>query len=455
MMMLIMPETTDHGQAFPVRFCHTASNAIFAVALATASASAHPQGFGSDTPGGDGRNPPEPGSRVLVVSTLNDFGEGSLRDAVEEAGPRTIVFAVSGSIQLRRPLKIKNPYVTIAGETAPSPGIAVNGDRTEIGTHDVIIRHMRFFVGDAPGGTKGSDRDALAVSGEAGRAENILVDHCFIGGAIDENFSTYGDVGNVTISNSIIANSLDQPLSSAAHSKGHHGKGILIGKGTRNFSIIRCLIANNHDRNPRINPGAEGEIINNVIYGWGGSSGWNLLNVSDADRNPDTPVRINVIGNTWIAGPDGRCDVPFLYDRDFSPETRLFLADNLSPSCPPKLKTKKAEPPRGIQEFVAHSHPIPLSPGLKILEREKAKEFVLENAGARRRDSFSDDLILIREVKDRTGRIKAGIWGMPESGVSYPLIPSGRVTLPVPRGGTNLEQWLKEYRARVENPGSP
>src|SRR4051812_13705411 len=111
------------------------------------------------------------GGKVIEVTNLNDSGPGSLREAITAQGPRTIVFRVGGTIHLQSKLVVKNPYCTIAGQTAPGEGIAVRGATFAAGgSHDVIIRYMRIRIGDESGVTM----DGCGL----GSCDNCIVDHC-------------------------------------------------------------------------------------------------------------------------------------------------------------------------------------------------------------------------------------------------------------------------------------
>ncbi len=133
------------------------------------------EGAGSSTPGGRG-------GAVHVVTSLADSGPGSFRAAVEAEGPRTVVFGVAGLITLERPLDIQNPFLTLAGQTAPGDGVCIRGESVHINTHDVIVRYLRFRRGsfkvrdDALGGYPVSD---------------IIVDHVSASWGLDENLSLY------------------------------------------------------------------------------------------------------------------------------------------------------------------------------------------------------------------------------------------------------------------------
>jgi hypothetical protein len=99
------------------------------------------EGYGAYTPGGRG-------GKVYVVTSLNDAGPGTLREACEAEGPRIVVFNVSGVIDLQSPLIITKPYITIAGQTAPGQGICLKRRELDIFTHDVIVRYIRSRPGD-------------------------------------------------------------------------------------------------------------------------------------------------------------------------------------------------------------------------------------------------------------------------------------------------------------------
>ena len=133
------------------------------------------EGAGASTPGGRS-------GTVIAVTNLNDSGPGSLRQAVETEGPRIVIFRISGIITLESPLTIVRPYITIAGQTAPGDGICIRGQTTEVNTHDVILRYLRFRRGNL------KDRN----DGLGGHPEkNIIVDHCSASWGLDENLSMY------------------------------------------------------------------------------------------------------------------------------------------------------------------------------------------------------------------------------------------------------------------------
>ena len=165
-------------------------------------------GFGVQTPGGHG-------GRIIRVTNLNSEGTGSLRAAVAAQGPRVVVFEVGGMIDLdSTTLEIEEPFITIAGQTAPSPGITIiRGNVLIEDTHDVVIRHLRIRTGDCGHPKRsGFDWDGLSLD----TAYNVVIDHCSIAWGIDENLSASGPTTegheetsrNVTFSNCIIAEAL-------------------------------------------------------------------------------------------------------------------------------------------------------------------------------------------------------------------------------------------------------
>jgi hypothetical protein len=153
------------------------------------------------------------GGKVLVVTNLNDSGPGSFRWACEQGGARIIVFNVSGIIQLKSPVSIRAPYITIAGQSAPGDGVCIAGESILIDTHDVIIRFMRF----RRGATEVTRRDDGLGGNGVG---NIIIDHVSASWGLDENMSMYRHVYdregkadklptvNVTIQNSIFSEAL-------------------------------------------------------------------------------------------------------------------------------------------------------------------------------------------------------------------------------------------------------
>jgi len=220
------------------------------------------EGFGSDTVGGRS-------GTVYIVSNLNDTGAGSFREAVTASGARYVVFSVSGYIDLQTQLQITNPYITIAGETSPG-GICIVGEQTTIRTHDIIIRHMRFRLGQADADDDPNDpneHDSFDIWGNGSHdnedddAYNIIIDHCSFSWGADETVTmTYGP-HHITFSWNMVYEGLKTDAS--------HSKGLLIDQklvdagqpGAIYISGHHNYIGSSVDRNPLF-------AGNNEYYGW-------------------------------------------------------------------------------------------------------------------------------------------------------------------------------------------
>jgi pectate lyase len=252
------------------------------------------EGFGTDTPGGrDGA--------VCAVTSLADSGAGTLRSCVERSGPRYVVFKTGGTITLRSRINVTNPYVTIAGQTAPGGGITLRMDPSagtdqgtlQIATHDVVVRYLRFRPGD--GGAADDSNDAITIY--KGGVRNVVVDHSSFSWAVDENVNTYDGSTDITVSNSIIA----EGLSNAGHPDGEHSKGMLSGGvDAHNVSIHHNLFVSNVDRNPQISGVSVADVRNNVVYNYGDGSGSGVTLISSSKGEP----RVNWVGNYYRPGPN-------------------------------------------------------------------------------------------------------------------------------------------------------
>jgi hypothetical protein len=353
------------------------------------------EGFGAYAKGGRG-------GQVLHVTNLDDSGAGSLRWAVEQEGPRTIVFEVSGTVKLKSGLNIKNPFVTIAGQTAPGDGICVKGETVQILTHDVILRYLRFRLGDGRHGQgRLQGKDALNIS----KGADIIVDHCSASWSLDEVLSAATrepTLTRLTVQGCFITEGLNPS---------NHGFGSLIrGTGGARYSFVRNLYAHNRARNPR--PGnydsnshdkdPEGLLLdfrNNVIYNWGGEhAGYNQDKVS--------VTRLNYVGNYLVPGADSKAD-GFAYATG-SPYDRAYFAGNAFngkiPDDPWQLVTFNASWKEDDIRTFKQSQPFETGP-VTTEDAATAFERILRSGGASlpRRDPV--DARIVESVRERTGNI--------------------------------------------------
>ena len=239
------------------------------------------EGFGRYVSGGRG-------GKVYHVTNLNDSGTGSLRWAVGQNGTRTIVFDVSGTIHLKSVLNIKGGNLTIAGQTAPGDGICIADYPVSIQANNVILRYLRFRLGNKYVTENGADSwDGLGGMDQ----QDIMVDHCSVSWSIDECLSIYG-VKNSTVQWCISS----QSLQDAGHSKGAHGYG---GNwGGSGVTYHHNLMAHHESRVPRLGPRYTTQLDerldmrNNVLYNWAGNGCYG-----------GEAMKVNIVNNYYKPGP--------------------------------------------------------------------------------------------------------------------------------------------------------
>lgn len=254
------------------------------------------------------------GGRIVRVTNLSANGEGSLKAALEQSGPRIIVFEVGGIIDLAKStLKITEPFVTLAGETAPGPGITLIRGGMQVAAHDVIVRHIAIRPGTAGMAKKsGFEPDGLTTW----KAHDVIIDHCSLTWAVDEALSASGPrfeganlaewrrntSHRITFSNNLIA----QSLRDASHAKGPHSMGSLVHDNVTGMLIHGNLYAHNNERHPLVKGGGQAAVINNVFFNPGHTCAQYTL-VADQWTGRDTVAgRMVLRGNVMRGGRDTR-----------------------------------------------------------------------------------------------------------------------------------------------------
>lgn len=371
-----------------------------------------PKAF-SDAVGWAAVRPGGRGGQILRVTNLKADGPGSLAEAIRTKGPRIVVFEVGGVIDLNgKRLGIREPYLTVAGQTAPSPGITLIRGGIGIGAHDVILQHLRVRVGEAGHAKKsGWEVDGIATAGA--NACNIIVDHCSCAWATDENLSASGPrfegdgveqwrdntSHNITFSHCIIAEGLNE----STHAKGRHSKGTLIHDNCTNIAIVGNLYAHNVNRNPLFKGGASGVVVNNYIYDPYSRAIHYALVTSEWGDRPRQAGRLAIVGNVFQHGLSTRDDAVF-YQCRAGNECEVFLSDNRMFDIKGNALEATAVGGRDTSNELHRVTTPPLWPdGLKALPAAEVERQVLDNAGARPWDRDEVDRRIVQQVRSKTG----------------------------------------------------
>lgn len=278
------------------------------------------------------------GGRILRVTTLAADGPGSLRAALDAQGPRTIVFEVGGVIDLGgESLRIREPRVTVAGQTAPDPGITLIRGEVLVATQDVILQHLALRPG-AYGRAKRSGRDHDGLSTVDG-ATRVIVDHCSFSWATDENLSVGGarfrgatpDEWRANTSRAITYshNLIVEGLADSVHAKGEHSKGTLVHDNATQILLLGNVYASNRERNALFKGGAWGAMVNNLIVNPGARAVHYNLVAHEWVGQPWQVGRLTLVGNAYRAGPDTVDNLP-LFTLGGAGDVQLFEADNLA-----------------------------------------------------------------------------------------------------------------------------
>jgi len=399
---------------------------------------------------------------IYRIRNLNDRGSGSLRAAMEASVPRVVIFEISGYIDLADMIRITSPYLTVAGQTAPSPGITLRKYGIEIQTHDVLLQHFRVRPGEW--GQNKVDNCGIIAWGAA--AHDIVLDHMSVSWGPDENIAadTYfkGDM-NMTVWRSISAEGLDFPASvplSASH-------GLLVQANSRKVYIAQSLLASNRERNPYAQSGTSLAAVNNLIYNWFANWSFFFANDTPSGDPGGTPWAATVVGNRLVPGPNTADDSDspqgwlFYYDDTGGTPfgNQIYRRDNTVDNT---LQISIEIEGNELSYDPNTASPPALAPidGIVPLASDTVEELVLANAGARPADRDEVDRRIVYQVSTRTS--DGYIRSQTEVGDYPPLAVNRRgLTLPAAphsitgSGYTELEVWLHSFSTAVERSAQP
>lgn len=375
------------------------------------------EGFGQAAVGGRG-------GRVIEVTSLADAGPGTLRAALEASGPRIVVFRVAGTITLQERIRVEDPYVTVAGQTAPGDGVQVRNhpdsddEAIRIETHDVVVRHLRV----RPGPTSSPACCSGGITLLHG-ARDVVLDHTSVSWGVDENIGSGDGAHDYTIQWSVIAQALDD----STHEEGPHSMGVHIGSYTRDFpasaahsvTLHHNLLAHNDRRNPKLTNAGRDVLVNNVIYNWRDAA-------IHAGDDSGQLFRGAVVGNHLIAGPDTDFGQEMYLETEFDPTPgfEIFMRGNVGPNQPDPDGDQRLLMWPEDREWVVDA-PTFSWPSIRTTSAAQALDEVLASAGATVPSRDRVDAGIVDSVRRRTGGLiddpsEVGGWPTLAGGTPYP-----------------------------------
>lgn len=388
-------------------------------------------GFGKETVGGRG-------GKVYHVTNLNDNGEGSLRWAIEQSGKRTIVFDVSGVIQLESMLVIKEPYITIAGQTAPGDGICLTNFGLTVEADEVIVRYLR----SRPAGSQ--ETDAVWVKD----SKQVIIDHMSTSWGTDETLSVSGS-DKVTVMNCLISESLNVNLF------GTHGMGSLVrGSDGQQVTFMRNIYSTHRSRMPMCGNytsfeedpiGFRFEFINNYVYNWSGQA-------AGKNHDIDSITHFNLINNVYKSGPVGTGEYAWSEGCSY---TKMFMEGNMMNDQIPEDQYSLVEIESDNVNFSMQEYKLSLryddTMTTDIMKTDDVEDFLLEDAGASLvRDEI--DTAVIQGIKDGNGKLI----NKPEQSIGwsgqFPVLNSDKAAVDSDGDGMP-DEWEKQVGLDPDNAG--
>lgn len=412
-------------------------------------------GFGTYTPAGRR-------GQIIRVTNLNDSGAGSFRAAVTASGPRVVCFEVSGMITLLSKIVITEPFLTIAGQTAPAPGIGFRNFGISIRASDVLVQHLRVRHGKAAVST--GNNDAWEILGP--NARRIVLDHCSGCWGVDENYSIWSTDDPLTPYSAATDVTFHKCIMSEALSTGSGN--LLIGDTAKNIAVIKCFMAHNWDRDPYFKGNTSGVSLNNFIYN---SSGNQVSYVADPGPGGTDPLRgpsvVVFAGNALKRGPSSPAGLGQKFTKGYVTNkdgTAMFVYDNrdsganggLPPADPWNTALVQNDlPTAGMKTYIP-----PIWPrGYVLLDSGVVQAAVLADVGAWKTNRDSVDTRVINDAINGTG--SASIASESDVG-GYPTLANNTRTLETAglpatpnadtngNGYTDLEEWLQGLAAAIQ-----
>jgi pectate lyase len=368
-------------------------------------------GFGAFSVGGRG-------GRVIEVTNLNATGAGSLRAALLATGPRTVLFRVSGTVDLRgQTIFVRSPYLTVAGQTAPGGGLTIKGGNLDIATHNVILRHLRVRPG--PGGWGGPDGaeggDCIKINSR--NAYNIILDHVSLSWSTDEILSAVQEAHNVTVQHCLLAEPMDYVPEPNTHPQGAHSKSLFQAYSASRVTYWRNLLTHSLDRVPTVTSG-DAQYVNNVAY-----------NANKAaimvPYNRSTPIFAQFEGNGFIQGPNTVVREELRFIHYTQPSSNGVIEGNVMPmgrylipagankvwllnGTVSDIRPRYVVDGRWVSLAESNVTYVPALrgfPPLTALSPAAALDAVLAEAGATRPHRDAVDQRVLADVRNRTGQV--------------------------------------------------
>jgi hypothetical protein len=372
------------------------------------------EGYGAYAKGGRG-------GKVLFVTNLSDSGPGSLREAIETKGPRTVIFRVGGLIETKG-LVVREPYLTIAGQTAPGDGICIKKTESDAAalelsrTHDVVIRFLRIRAGNNTGEFRGE-------SFRASDSENFIVDHCSASWGNPQTLTAGGSLDRYTVQWCIIAEGNNRQRHAFA-----------TGVGGDRSTWHHNLFAHMQSRVPRWGDiTVQCDFRNNVIYDWGHGAGYGDLRT------------LNYVNNYLRPGPSTTQRPPaFIGDPKVILPSSIYVDGNIMVG----MADVGRDNWKGVlgDRTLRSSAPFP-APQVQTQSAAEAFELVLRNAGATRPRRDSVDARIISNVRNGTGKIindEREVGGWPAYASGEPRVDTARDGIP--------DEWKKAHGLQLNDP---